>query len=422
MNKRDLEEIITALNNNKICIFKSDTLYGIHAKAGNTDVTKRISEIKGRDDSKPFIILVKDAQQLKTFGPIISEQAQKLITKFWPGKLTCIFKVRDAKKSETLAFRIPDDKNLREIMSVTGPLVSTSANHSGEKPAETIEEARNYFGTKIDLYIDSGKVESEPSTLVDCTKDGVNILRNGAVSLSPKEHVRYNRFMKKYANILVAALLFVAVAIGLVLNVREQRSIDRSKLPSKVEQSSGFQRWITNLKNKGFEIEADEFRLLEENEIYNTKWMSVYSIDQEGMRDIYNNTVEAVKDTPKVVFSPSSREFIDYRNIDRDGYKSNEVHFYGLKEDKIIDARILDCSVRANCYFDRAYFLDNDVFVISEFSRNIDKKDETAPICELIESCEYTIKVHVIDLINNSRLIYESLPFDGVMSEFLPEI
>lgn len=215
--------------------------------------------------------------------------------------------------------------------------------------------------------------------------------------------------------------IFILVAAGAAINIREQLSIDQSKLPEKVEESEGFQRWITNLKNKGLEqVDADEFTLVEENEIYNTKWMQVYSFDDPGQREEFENTIIQHQGVPKVIFSPSERLFIDFRHENRDGYKPNEVHFYGARDDKIIDARILDCSERANCYFDRAYFLSNDVFVISEFSRNIDKKDQTTPECPVDTECTYSIKVHVIDLINNSRLVYESKPFNIVLSEYIP--
>lgn len=227
---------------------------------------------------------------------------------------------------------------------------------------------------------------------------------------------------KKPISIFLAIIIIFFIGLGVYSNVSEQRAIDRSKLPEKVELSRGFQRWITNLKNKGVELEADDFRLIEENEIYNTKWMKVYSIDEEGREEEYKQTLNDNKELDKVIFSPSEREFIDYRNEKRGDYKPNEVHFYGLKEDKIIDARILDCSIKANCYFDRAYFLDNDVFVISELSRNIDKRDETTPDCSKDLICTYTFKVHVIDLINNSRLVYESEPFEAVFDKLKPEL
>lgn len=233
---------------------------------------------------------------------------------------------------------------------------------------------------------------------------------------------------KKLISSALTVAVFTLVFAGAGLNYAEQRAVDNSRLPEKVEESKGFQKWMTNLKNKGFEIEAEDFTLVEENEIYNTKWLTISSIDEEGKREEFDTNIQQKKlleeQNEHVVFAPSNRLFIDYRSIQRDGYEPNEVHIYGLKDDKIIDARVVDCSVRANCHFDRAYFLNNsnDVFVVSEFSRNIDKKDETTPICLPTETCTYTIKVHLIDLINNSRMVYESKPFDIILSETIPEL
>jgi len=418
MNKESIQEIINVLNSGGVAFFKSDTMYGLHAKEENNAAVEKIRQLKGRDAQKPFIILIGDTAQLQKSGVLINKGAQKLINKYWPGKLTLVL----SNNENTIAFRMPKDKDLQQILKEVGPVVSTSANPSGEKAAVSVDEAKKYFGDGVDLYVDSGNVESGPSTLVDATGEEIKILREGEVKLSPKATNSYNSGMGKIINYVAATAIFVAIATGVWLNVAEQKSVDHSKLPDKVEQSIGFQRWITNLKNKDMVIEADEFTLKEENEIYNTKWMKVYSIEEEGMREKYDGTIESLQNVKKVVFSPSERELIDYRPEYRDGYAPNEAHFYGLKEDKIIDARILDCSAHANCYFDRAYFLDNDVFVISEFSRTIDKKDEVSATCSLQETCEYSVKVHVIDLINNKRLVYESKPFQAVMAELLPEL
>ena len=228
--------------------------------------------------------------------------------------------------------------------------------------------------------------------------------------------------MKKKLSYFVAFLLFLAIGFGVYLNINEQLSIDRSKIPEKVELSKGFQKWITNVKNKGFDIEADAFRLIEENEVYNTKWIKVYSLDEPGKKEELAQILQEHQDIKKVVFSPNDRELIDYRYEDRFGLAPNEARLYGQREDKILDARILDCSMKANCYFDRAYFLDNDVFVISEISRTIDKKDETAAECLPEDKCEYSFKLHVIDLINNKRFVYESTSFSVVLTEVLPEL
>jgi len=177
------------------------------------------------------------------------------------------------------------------------------------------------------------------------------------------------------------------------------------------------------------EVNADGFKLVEENEIYNTKWLKISSIEEPGKQEEFEKTIEENKDIRYIVFSPSEREFLDYRHEIRnvispngDFYQPNEVRFYGQKEDKIIEARILDCSLRANCYFDRAYFLSNDLFVITEISRNIDKKDTTTPECPINSICTYTIKLHLIDLINNKRYVYESASMDLNLEELIPEL
>lgn len=235
--------------------------------------------------------------------------------------------------------------------------------------------------------------------------------------------------MKKLITPVITTLLLLLVGATVASNYYEQISIDRSKLPEKVEDSRGFQKWITNLKNNDFTTSADEFRLKEENEIYNTKWMKVSSIDEKGKQEEFNKYIEQYKTYDKVEFSPSEREFVDYRHELRGDdvigeYNPNEIHFYGLRDDKIINARLVDCSINANCYFDRAFFLNNtnDVFVVSEFSRNIDKKAENITPCSMDEECTYTIKLHVIDLINNQRLVYESEPFNIVLNKIIPEL
>lgn len=228
--------------------------------------------------------------------------------------------------------------------------------------------------------------------------------------------------MKRSFDKILVAVILLSVAGGVFLNIKQQASIDRSKLPAKVEQDRLFQRWITNIKNNDFEIEADDFKLKEESEIYNTTWMNVYSSDDPKQKELYEKTIEEHKNIEKVVFNPNGRVFIDYRNIPRGEVMANEVRLYGLKEDKILDARVLDCSIKGNCYFDRAYFLDNDVFVISEFSRNIDKRDGTVPLCDIKGICSYTIKVHVIDIIHNKRWVYVSKPFDTVLPDLIFKI
>jgi hypothetical protein len=227
---------------------------------------------------------------------------------------------------------------------------------------------------------------------------------------------------KKLIPLLLVSGILGFVVLGAASNIQQQNAVDASKLPEKIEVNRYFQRWITNLKNKKLEIAADDFNLKEKNEIYNTKWVRIYSLDEPDVKAAFEKNINDHQNIEKIVFSPSGREYLDYRNIEREGFMVNEVHFYGQKEDKLIDARVVDCSVRANCIFDRAYFLDNDTFVVSEISRNIDKKDQATALCDTTQLCTYTFKIHFVDLINNSRYVYESRPFEVVLKEFIPNL
>jgi len=222
--------------------------------------------------------------------------------------------------------------------------------------------------------------------------------------------------------VILTFALICTIGLSTYVNYKQDKDIDRSKIPEKLELNKSFQKWITNLKNKDLQIEADEFRLIEENEIYNTKWMIVYNIDDTGVKEQYESNISRSKNTKGVVYSPSGRQFIDFRNEPRDGYDSNQIHYYGLRDDKLVDARLLDCAKHLNCYFDRAYFLDNDVFVVSEFSRNFNKREQNIPPCGIDQVCTYTIKIHLVDLNKNSRLVYESKPFETNLANLIPEL
>jgi len=71
---------------------------------------------------------------------------------------------------------MPKNKELIEILRISGPLVAPSANPEGFKPAENIKEAKKYFGDKV-FYLNRGNLVSKPSKLIDLTGKNIKILR-----------------------------------------------------------------------------------------------------------------------------------------------------------------------------------------------------------------------------------------------------
>ena len=73
---------------------------------------------------------------------------------------------------------------LQKLIKVSGPLVAPSANFAGEKPAENIKNAQNYFGDQVGFYIDGGELKGEPSTIIKIESNKIKVLRQGTYKLS----------------------------------------------------------------------------------------------------------------------------------------------------------------------------------------------------------------------------------------------
>jgi len=186
----NIKEIIEQLNENRVIVMPSDTIYGIFGKALDKSVADRIYGIKNRDFSKPFILMINDLDDLKLFGIKVGLEITNKLNKIWPNKVTVLLKCENKefeylhRGTKELAFRIPKNKDLVEILSNTGPLISTSANISNKPYAKTIDEAKSYFGNSIDTYIDGGYIEDLPSTLIKIENNNIRILRQGSVELT----------------------------------------------------------------------------------------------------------------------------------------------------------------------------------------------------------------------------------------------
>ena len=170
--------------------YPTETVYGLGCDAYNSKAVERIFRLKQRDRRKALILIAGDIMQISDMVETIPEAAERLINNFWPGPLTLIFesssRIKDCAfgRSKTVAIRIPDSLICQELIKETGfPLVSTSANRSGEPASTTAQQVQSVFQSELDLIIDGGPTsETIPSTLVDITRTPARIVREGAIS------------------------------------------------------------------------------------------------------------------------------------------------------------------------------------------------------------------------------------------------
>jgi len=151
----------------KIFIYPTDTIYGIGCDAEKKELVKKIKKIKKRKQKSFSIIVPSKEYILRNF--VITKKG---IDKYLPGPYTLILKkknpefLKHVSGNRFIGVRIPAHP-LTKILQKTGkPIVSTSVNISGEKPAKKIKEINRDILKEVELVIDGGNLPGKPSVLI----------------------------------------------------------------------------------------------------------------------------------------------------------------------------------------------------------------------------------------------------------------
>ncbi len=178
------------LLNGEVIAFPTETVYGIGCLAGSINGMEQMRAIKGRDAAKPFQVLIPSVASASAYA-VVSEQAHKIMAKFFPGPLTLV--LPDG-QGGTTGVRMPKSDWLLSVMKITRKaIVATSANLSGEPPAVCADDVKKALGKnqKVRLIVDGGKCEvAVSSTVAAVEKNGeIKILRQGVISKEELESV-----------------------------------------------------------------------------------------------------------------------------------------------------------------------------------------------------------------------------------------
>lgn len=183
------QQVVNILKSGGIGVLPTDTIYGLVGQALNPQAVERIYQVRRRRPDKPFIVLIGDMADLKLFGIELSSGQKDFCQRYWPGAVSIILPCHKKELSylhrgaDSLAFRLADDDRLRDLIRQCGPLAAPSANPEGQEPAISISQARDYFGSQVDFYVDGGQLQALASTLVSLMDDQPEILRLGAVHI-----------------------------------------------------------------------------------------------------------------------------------------------------------------------------------------------------------------------------------------------
>ena len=179
-----LNEFLNLNIKDEVFIIETDTVYGLGTLMNSKAGAERICEIKGRDMSKHFSLLVSNLHQVealtKNYFNVID-----LCNEHWPGALTIIFKKSDlvpnfVSSDDTVGLRMPDNDNTLKVLEKFGPMIMTSVNKSGEEAITKYNDCLKYID-KVDYIIKGKDLNGIPSTVYDAVTD--KVLREGSVKI-----------------------------------------------------------------------------------------------------------------------------------------------------------------------------------------------------------------------------------------------
>ena len=187
-----IAKVVKVLKEGGLVIYPTDTVYGLGCDITNTKALERIAKIKGvKLEKANFSFVCHDLSNISDYVKQLDTPTFKLLKKALPGAYTFILPgnqnlPKEFKKKTTVGIRVPDNNIALEIVRQLGnPIVSTSI-HDEDDVIEYTTDPELIFEkwqNRVDLVIDGGYGDNQPSTIIDFSNGFPVVLREGKGSL-----------------------------------------------------------------------------------------------------------------------------------------------------------------------------------------------------------------------------------------------
>ncbi|MCK5401476.1 MAG: threonylcarbamoyl-AMP synthase [Flavobacteriaceae bacterium] len=191
-NPKEIKKVVDILKKGGLIIYPTDTVYGLGCDITNTKALERVARLKGvKLDKSNFSFVCHDLSNLSDYVQQIDTPTFKILKRALPGPYTFIFKgaktlPKAFKNKKTVGIRVPNNAIALDIVRELGnPIVSTSIYDEDEiieyttDPELILEKWNNL----VDLVIDGGYGDNEPSTVIDFSEGEPFVVREGKGSL-----------------------------------------------------------------------------------------------------------------------------------------------------------------------------------------------------------------------------------------------
>lgn len=193
-NPRYIQLIAQCMRSGGVVIYPTDTVYAIGCDIYQPKAVERVAQIKGiKTEKANFSIICQDLSHISDLTKPFSTRVYKIMKKALPGPFTFILNANNQvprifqSRKKTIGIRVPDNVIPREIVKELGnPIISTSVYDEDEiieytTDPELIYEKYKYL---VDIVVDSGFGDNQPSTVIDCTADELVVVRQGKGDIS----------------------------------------------------------------------------------------------------------------------------------------------------------------------------------------------------------------------------------------------
>lgn len=186
--QNQIEETVVALKNHNSVALPTDTVYGLAVLYGDLKDLQHLKDLKDRDANKPIPFMVNGIEMMESIAQV-DERTKKIVETFLPGALTLVLPIAKTldktytNGKDTIAIRIPDEPFILEVIErLNAPLLVSSANQSGQPAALSVEQVQEQL-PDVDVIVSGQCARQQASTIVDCTKEELVILREGPISI-----------------------------------------------------------------------------------------------------------------------------------------------------------------------------------------------------------------------------------------------
>lgn len=176
-----------ALRNGEPVIIPTDTVYGLAARASDTDAIARIFELKRRPVDRSLAVLVADVEQAAELA-VLDARSRRLVEAFWPGALTVVVDRQAAQLADlsaddgTIGLRSPAHEFVRRLAADVGPIAATSANIHGQPTPADAAGVAEIFSAEGVVVVDGGRLGGAASTVVDARHEPIIVHRTGPIT------------------------------------------------------------------------------------------------------------------------------------------------------------------------------------------------------------------------------------------------